>query len=129
MAAVLVGLYGIALFSVTAAGIYVVGFIVIWLIFVYSFCAKCPVHEQCNRVIMGKVACMMPVRKPGPYSSIELAAVMVFFGYTFIFPLYWLIREPVLLGAFVVFFAGNLILTHFTCCKGCGNRYCLLRYE
>jgi len=126
---VITGLYGISLCSVTAAGIYLVGAIVVWIVFVYAFCAKCPVHDQCNRVVMGLVAGMMPKRAAGPYTRGELLAVFVFFGFVVLFPLYWLVRQRLLLLVFLVLFAGNLILTHFTCCKGCGNRFCLLRYE
>ncbi len=126
---VIAGLYGISVYSVAAAGIYLVGGIVVWLVFVYAFCAKCPVHDQCNRVVMGLVAGMMPKRAAGPYTRGELLTVAVFFGFVALFPLYWLVRQPLLLVAFLVLFAGNLVLTHFTCCKGCGNRFCMLRYE
>jgi Na+/H+ antiporter NhaA len=126
---VIAGLYGISLYSITAACIYLVGSITVWLVFVYAFCAKCPVHDQCNRVVMGLVAGLMPKRDAGAYTRGELLAVLLFFGFVALFPLYWLIRQPLLLLVFLVLFAGNLVLTHFTCCKGCGNRFCLLRYE
>ncbi len=128
-ASVITGLYGIYLYSITAAGIYLVGDIIVWLIFVYAFCAKCPVHDQCNRVVMGFVAGMMPKRDAGAYNKRELLAVLLFFGFVVLFPLYWLIKQLLLLLVFVILFGGNLILTHFTCCKGCGNRFCILRYE
>ena len=128
-ASVIAGLYGVSRYSVTAAGIYLVGGIVVWLVFVYAFCAKCPVHDQCNRVVMGLVAGMMPKRAAGAYTRAELLAVLLFFAFVVLFPLYWLIRQPLLLVVFLVLFAGNLVLTHFTCCKGCGNRFCVLRYE
>ena len=126
---VLSGLYGISLYSMTAAGIYLVGSLTVWLVFVYAFCAKCPVHDQCNRVLMGLVAGLMPKRDAGAYTKAELLAVLVFFAFVLLFPLYWLIRQPLLLLVFLVLFAGNLVLTHFTCCRGCGNRFCPLRYE
>ena len=126
---VIAGLYGISLYSATAAGIYLVGAIIVWLVFVYAFCAKCPVHDRCNRVVMGLVASMMPKRVAGAYAKAELLAVLLFFGFVVLFPLYWLVKQPLLLLAFLALFAGNLVLTHFTCCKGCGNRFCFLRYE
>ena len=128
-ASVIAGLYGISRYSVTAAGLNLVGGLIVWLVFVYAFCAKCPVHDQCNRVVMGLVAGMMPKRAAGAYTREELLAVLSFFSFVVLFPLYWLIRQPLLLPVFLVLFAGNLILTHFTCCRGCGNRFCLLRYE
>ena len=126
---VVAGLYGISQYSGGAAGIYLVGAILVWLVFVYAFCAKCPVHDQCNRVVMGLVAGLMPKRAAGAYTRAELLAVLLFFAFVALFPLYWLIRQPLLLLVFLVLFAGNLVLTHFTCCKGCGNHFCFLRYE
>ena len=128
-ASVIAGLYGISRYSVTAAGLYLAGGITVWLVFVYAFCAKCPVHDQCNRVVMGFVAGLMPKRAAGPYTRGELLAVLLFFAFAALFPLYWLVRRPLLLVVFLILFAGNLVLTHFTCCKGCGNRFCFLRYE
>src|SRR5512137_1916841 len=78
---VLAGLYGISLYSAAAAGIYLVGAIIVWLVFVYAFCAKCPVHDQCNRIVMGLVAGMMPKRAAGPYTPVELLAVLLFFSF------------------------------------------------
>ncbi len=126
---VVAGLYGISRYSAAAAGIYLVGAIFVWLVFVYAFCAKCPVHDQCNRVVMGLVAGLMPQRAAGAYTRAELLAVLLFFSFVLLFPLYWLIRQPLLLLVFLALFGGNLVLTHFTCCKGCGNRFCFLRYE
>ena len=128
-ASVIAGLYGISRYSVTAAGIYLAGSLVVWLVFVYAFCAKCPVHDQCNRVLMGLVAGMMPKRDAGAYTRVELLAVLLFFAFVALFPLYWLIGQWLLLLVFLALFAGNLVLTHFTCCRGCGNRFCFLRYE
>ncbi|MCU0914334.1 MAG: hypothetical protein MUC88_07220 [Planctomycetes bacterium] len=128
-ASVLAGLYGIFRYSAVAAGLYLVGGIIIWLAFVYAFCARCPVHEQCNRVVMGLAAGLMPQRAAGAYTRVELLAVLAFFGFVVLFPLYWLMRQPRLLLVFLILFAGNLILTHFTCCRGRGNRFCFLRYE
>ncbi len=126
---IIAGLYGISRYSATAAGIYLVGAILVWLVFVYAFCAKCPVHDQCNRVVMGFVAGLMPPRAAGAYTRGELLAVLLLFSFVLLFPLYWLISQPLLLVVFLALFAGNLVLTHFTCCKGCGNRFCFLRYE
>ena len=128
-ASVIAGLYGLFLYSAAAAVIYLVGGVMVWLVFVYAFCAKCAVHDQCNRVVMGLVAGLMPKRAAGAYTRAELLAVLLFFAFIALFPLYWLIRQPLVLVVFLVLFAGNLVLTHFTCCRGCGNRFCLLRYE
>ena len=52
IAAVLVGLYGILPYSVTGAGVYLVGSLAVFLIFVYAFCAKCPVRDNCTHILV-----------------------------------------------------------------------------
>ena len=128
IAAVFVGLYGILPYSVTAAGIYLVGSIVVFLIFVYAFCAKCPARDTCSHVLQGMLTHCMPGRTPGTYSRSDLLGLLLFFGFVALFPQYWLIRNLMLMLVFWLLFLGNLIITHFMCCRGCGNIYCMLRY-
>jgi hypothetical protein len=129
LAAFLVGLYGILRYSVSAAGIYLMGSIAVYLVFVYAFCAKCPVRDRCNHVIMGMVTRLMPARTAGAYTPCDLLSTVVFFGFVALFPQYWLIQNPLLMLVFWILFFGNLAVTHYRCCKGCGNIFCLFRYE
>ena len=129
IAAVLVGLYGIFPYSVTAAGIYLVGSIAVFLIFVYAFCAKCPARDTCTHILQGMLTHCMPGRTTGPYSRSDLLGLLLFFGFVALFPQYWLILNPMLMLVFWILFLGNLAVTHSLCCKGCGNIYCMLRYE
>ncbi|MEI7434175.1 MAG: hypothetical protein WCJ93_08000 [Methanomicrobiales archaeon] len=129
IAAFLVGLYGILQYSVTAAAIYLIGSIVVFLIFVYAFCAKCPIRNNCTHVVMGCATHLMPSRATGAYSRPDLLGTLLFFGFVALFPQYWLIRNSLLMLVFWILFLGNLGITHYTCCKGCGNIYCQLRYE
>ena len=86
IAAVLVGLYGIFPYSVTAAGIYLAGSIAVFLIFVYAFCAKCPVRDNCTHVLQGMLTHCMPGRTTGPYSPGDLLGLFLFFGFVALFP-------------------------------------------
>jgi hypothetical protein len=129
IAAVLVGLYGILPYSLTAAGIYLAGSIVVFLIFVFAFCAKCPARDTCTHVLQGMLTRCMPGRTTGPYSPGDLLGLLVFFGFVALFPQYWLIQNLMLMVLFWLLFLGNLVITHFMCCRGCGNIYCMLRYE
>ena len=72
IAAFLVGMYGILQYSATAAGIYLVGSLAVFLIFIYAFCAKCPVRDNCTHVVMGMVTHLMPGRTTGVYSRCVL---------------------------------------------------------
>lgn len=124
-----IGLYGILQYSVIAAGIYLIGSIAVFLIFVYAFCAKCHVRNDCNHVLMGLVTHLMPARTTGVYSRCDLFGTVLFFGFLALFPQYWLIRNPILMLIFWILFLGNLVITHYSCCRECGNTYCPLRYE
>ncbi len=84
--AVLVGLYGIIQYSVTAAGMYLVGSIAVFLIFVYAFCAKCPVRDNCTHVLQGMLTHCLPGRTTGPYSHRDLLGLILFFGFVALFP-------------------------------------------
>lgn len=128
-AAFLVGLFGILRYSVAAAGIYLIGSIAVFLIFVYAFCAKCPVRDNCTHVIQGMLTHLMPGRTTGPYSRSDLLGLLLFFGFVALFPQYWLIRDPLLMLIFWILFLGDLLITHYRCCRGCGNIYCMVRYE
>ena len=75
IAAILVGLSGILPYSVTAAGMYLAGSIVVFLIFVYAFCAKCPVRDNCTHIIQGRLTHLMPGRTTGPYSPAVICLV------------------------------------------------------
>ena len=128
-AAFCTGLYAILPYSIIAAGIYLVGSTAVYLIFVYAFCAKCPVRNECNHVVMGRLTQLVPARTTGAYSRSDLLGTVVFFGFVALFPQYWLIRNPMLMLVFWMLFFGNLAITHSRCCKGCGNTCCPLRYE
>jgi len=129
IAAVLTGLSATLLYSVTAAAIYLVGSIAVFLIFVYAYCAKCPVRDDCTHLLQGRLTRLMPGRTTGAYSRSDLLGLVVFFGFVALFPQVWLIRTPVLMLVFWILFLGNLVITHYGCCRGCGNISCLLRYE
>jgi hypothetical protein len=128
-AAFLVGLYGILRYSVTGACIYLAGSIAVFLIFVYAFCAKCPVRNECVHIVMGMATLVLPGRSPGIYSRCDLLGTTLFFGFIALFPQFWLIRDPVLMVIFWILFLGDLAITHYRCCRGCGNTNCPLRYE
>ena len=85
-AAFFTGLYGILPYSITAAGIYLVGSTAVYLIFVYAFCAKCPVRNDCNHVVMGRLTQLVPARATGAYSRSDLLGTVLFFGCVALFP-------------------------------------------
>lgn len=128
-AAILIGMYGISLYSLTTAGIYLAGCIVLFITFVFAYCTKCPIRKKCVHVVMGLMTSLMPDRPAGRYTFSELAAVFTFYGFVTLFPQYWLINNPVLMLAFWTLFIGEWILNHYTICRACENIHCKLRCD
>jgi len=128
-ATILTGLYGISVYSMAAAGIYLAGCVMVLIAFIYAYCIKCPIRDRCVHIVMGLMTRMMPDRPARPYTRWELAVVIAFFGFVVLFLQYWLIRSPAVMLVFWVLFIGGSVLNHYTLCNGCGNRFCRLRYE
>jgi hypothetical protein len=124
-----VGIVGIVAYSTPAALIYLVCTSFLLLLFVYAFCAKCPIRSRCVHILMGLITQVLPDRKESPYTRSELGVVILFFAFLVLFPQFWLIQNPVMFLVFWALFIGEWILTHFTCCRGCGNVFCSLRSQ
>lgn len=128
-AALCTGIYGIFLYSPVAAAVYAAGCIILMIGFVYAYCTKCPIRYNCVHVLMGLMTRLMPRREEAPYTRCDLTGVVMFFGFVAFFPQYWLVRDPALFLLFWFLFIGEWLLTHFTCCRGCGNIFCRMRSD
>jgi len=130
LAAVLVGAEAMAKVSISFAVEYLAGSAFLGTITVAAFCTKCPEKgERCVHILPGKIAAVLPERKPGPYSPIDLAGVGIPALVVVLAPQYWLTKSPVLFLVFWVFAAGGLFLIRTDVCTGCGNRQCPMKKE
>lgn len=111
--------------SVLAGLIYLLIFIAGWGVVIYAFCAKCPCKRNCGHILPGLAARLFK-RRPGSYSKIELAAVVVSLLVMVAFPQYWLWQYPALLVVFWVLAAIAGVLSPTIVCKGCNNTFCPL---
>jgi len=89
----------------------------------YAYCAKCPCKACCAHVLPGKVAGLFP-RKPGPYSGLEQATVVIVLLIILGIPHPWLWGHW---GAFAAFWiltaiGAAQILTFI--CRSCPNTHC-----
>lgn len=127
IAAMVVGFIGIAQYSLNAALIYAAGIPATFVIFVYAYCTKCPIRNNCVHVVHGLVANLMPGREQGKYSWADILGAMTFFGFVCIFPQYWLLKNLTLLVMFWVIYLTGMSLNAIKLCHGCGNVDCILR--
>lgn len=91
----------------------------------WCYCAKCLCRQtKCSHVLVGKVADVLPRRAPGPYTTWDYLGMLAASGVVFVYPLYWLWRQPLWLAVYVAvfFLAGAEIF--FAVCPHCGNARC-----
>lgn len=126
--AVFLGVYAIWLYSVKLALLYIVLALLLSLILVYAFCAKCPCRKHaCGHVFPGKLTAVLPGRKPGKYTSLDYIGVAVPLAIIVLFPQYWLRSRIVLFTAFWVILILACAYIYSAVCHGCGNNFCPLR--
>lgn len=92
----------------------------------FAYCAKCPCRTHCSHVFPGKLAALL-ARQPGPYTSIEVAALVVAFILLLGLPQAWLWRTPLWLVVFWLLNAVAVVQIRRAVCPGCDNVYCPLR--
>lgn len=90
----------------------------------YAYCAKCPCQTNCGHVLPGWVAGAFMKRQQGPYTTVELAVVVVALLLLLGMPQVWLWRYPGLFIAFWVLSAIAVILIRGFVCRACDNVYC-----
>ena len=89
----------------------------------YAYCAKCPCKACCAHVLPGKIAGVFP-RNPGPYSPIEVAAVIVAGVLILGLPQLWLWRSLVAGVVFWLLSAVAVIQILTFICGACPNTHC-----
>lgn len=91
----------------------------------YFYCAKCLCRpHHCSHFVIGMVADWLPRRAPGPYTLGDYLGMLASAAIVFLYPLYWLWREPRWLAVFfgVGLLAGAEIL--LAVCPSCLNSHC-----
>ncbi len=91
----------------------------------FLYCAKCRCRfSGCTHIIVGKLTLLVPKRKPGNYTSIDILGTFMAMGLILFFPQYWLVRYPPLCIIFCGL-AGIAFLQIFPgVCTVCENRAC-----
>jgi hypothetical protein len=128
------GLVGIAillaavvLFQTTIAlGLLYVGIAAaVSTVVLYAFCAKCPCKAHCGHVLPG-IAAKRFQRRSGPYSTLELGAMLLALLVLFAFPQAWLWSHTTLFIAFWALSGVALVDIRRYVCRACTNSFCPL---
>ena len=96
------------------------------LVVLYAYCAKCSCQAHCGHVFPDKAAQVFN-REPGPYTLIELAAMILALALLIGLPQFWLWRYTGLFIAFWVLNGIALVQIRIVVCRTCGNIYCPMR--
>lgn len=103
---------------------------VIFLSFItiaYAWCAKCPCRlDSCAHLWLGKLAQLLPPRKPGRLTSWDWVGALVYIAGLQFFPQYWLWQNK---ASFVLFWALSLatfLVGPLYACKICEHEHCSL---
>ena len=125
LAALLVGLVGIALKSALAAVLYALMILVGLPALVYLFCGKCVCRgERCLMLFPGRLSLRLPPRKTETYTKADFAGILGTLVLLGAFPIYWLWQTKLLLVLFAVLgMAAHGEVALFVC-KACDNCRC-----
>jgi len=93
-----------------------------------AFCSKCPCRlTSCRHIILGPITRILPGRKEGKYSAIDIVFTTIGVLSIIIYPQYWLFKDvPTFIGYWVTVFLLVLEITLFIC-TGCENLFCPMR--
>ncbi len=116
--------------SVPLGILYVVIILVSFVAIAYAFCAKCACrHHSCTHLWLGKLAQLLPPRKPGPYTFWDGMGQMFYIAGLQLFPQYWLWQNKVLFALFWGLSLATFLVGPLYACKGCENKYCYLNRD
>jgi len=111
--------------SGTIIGGYVLILIFAPVLIVYSYCSKCVCRNyQCGHVFPGKLTKLLPERKEGPYSIVDIAVTAVSLSALIGYPQFWLWQNQSLFILFWVLTIFGLAEILLFVCKGCKNENC-----
>jgi hypothetical protein len=120
----------IALFSLfDQSGVIIAGYILILIfapvLIVYSYCSKCVCRDyQCGHVFPGKLTKLLPERRQGPYSFIDITSTAVSLAALIGYPQFWLWQNRPLFIVFWMLTIFGLTEIILFVCKGCKNENC-----
>ena len=113
--------------SVSLGILYVVIIFLSLLTVAYSMCSKCACRfDACTHLWLGKLARLLPQRKPGSYTFWDGVGSMVYLAGLQLPPQYWLWQDKALFALFWVLSLAVFLIGPLYACRTCKNEYCPL---
>lgn len=126
-AAIGIGIFAIANFSVSIAILNAIFLILMILSVSFYFCSKCTVRSQCGHWIFGKVSQMLSKFKNEKYNTFDLVfGTLLPILIVIVLPQYWLLKTPLLLIVYWGLMAiAGLQVSKYVCTR-CENYKCMM---
>lgn len=128
---VLVAGYGLYLHHVgLAIGYLIYAYIGIFLLVRYTICPRCPhltAANDCSNLSASIMKKIVSFRRQGPLNTFEKGLFFAVLYGTFVFPIYWLSSNFLLLTAFILLYGGHLLSLKIHFCRKCANQDCMQR--
>lgn len=128
-AGVMVAAYGLYLKNAGLGIGYLLGaYVGIFLLVRYTICPRCPhlhVADDCVNLSASIMKKIVSMKRKGPLNTFEKSLFIIALYGTFIFPIYWLSSNPIILIAFVMLYGGHLLSLKMHFCRNCANKSCI----
>ena len=122
----IIGTVAIMRFSLLFAIFYIIISLFSFMIVLYSYCSKCVSRNDCGHVIPGLITKILPKRKDGKYTTLDVFGIIFFMLVIIVLPQYWLIKTiPLLITFWALLIICGIEISLFVC-KKCNNINCYL---
>lgn len=123
----LLGALAIGKTDLSTALLYMLVAAICFVVIVYAYCCKCICRDYaCGHVLPGRLAAFLPKRKQGPYSMLDILAVLAALLLLVAIPQPWLIKSiPMFVGFWGLFLVAGIEILFFVCTT-CKNDRCSL---
>jgi hypothetical protein len=128
---VLVAGYGLYLnHAGLGIGYFIGAYVGIFLLVRYTICPRCPhltTANDCSNLSASIMKKIVSFKRKGPLSTFERGLFFTVLYGTFVFPVYWLSANRLLLTAFILLYGGHLLSLKMHFCRKCANQSCMQR--
>jgi hypothetical protein len=128
---VMVGAYGLYLNNTSLGiGYFIGAYLGIFLLVRYTICPRCPhlrVADDCANLSASIMKKIVSKKRKGFLNTFEKGLFIVGLYGTFVFPIYWLASNIILLTAFILLYGGHLLSLQMHFCRKCANKCCIQR--